>query len=103
MAALEEKLGGGPTDHSIVLGVVSGALFLGSGRVRPTLLMACERLLRTWTTHRKRTRGIRGLTWKRMCHVYRVFPCRVYIDSNHRDSRIYVTLVHGSLHEANLI
>jgi hypothetical protein len=26
--------------------------------------------------------------WKRMCHVDRVFPCRVYIDSNCRDSRI---------------
>jgi hypothetical protein len=25
------------------------------------------------------------------CHVDRVFPCRVYIDSNHRDSRIWVT------------
>jgi hypothetical protein len=23
--------------------------------------------------------------------VYQVFPYRVYIDSNHRDSRIYVT------------
>jgi hypothetical protein len=25
---------------------------------------------------------------KRTCRVGRVFPCRVYIDSNHRDSRI---------------
>jgi hypothetical protein len=25
---------------------------------------------------------------KRTCHVDRVFPCRVYIDSNCRDSRI---------------
>jgi hypothetical protein len=25
---------------------------------------------------------------KRTCHVGRDFPCRVYIDSNHRDSQI---------------
>jgi hypothetical protein len=25
---------------------------------------------------------------KRTCHVGRAFPCRVYINSNHRDSRI---------------
>jgi hypothetical protein len=46
MAVLGEKLGGGPADHSVGLGVMSGALFLGSGRVRPTLLMAYERLSR---------------------------------------------------------
>jgi hypothetical protein len=28
---------------------------------------------------------------KRTCRVGRVFSCRVYIDSNHRDSRIWVT------------
>jgi hypothetical protein len=54
MAVLGEKLGGGPADHSVGLGVVSGALFLGSGRVRPTLLMAYERLSRMWTTRKKR-------------------------------------------------
>jgi hypothetical protein len=61
-------------------GIISGALFLKSNRVHPTLLLACERL--------PRTRGIRGLRGKHMCHVYWVFPCRVYIDSNHRDSQI---------------
>jgi hypothetical protein len=29
------------------------------------------------------------------------FPCRVYIDSNHRDSQIWVPLVHDSLHVVN--
>jgi hypothetical protein len=49
-------------DRSIgVLGIVSGALFLRSNRVRPTLLMASERLSHTWTARRKRTCGIRGL------------------------------------------
>jgi hypothetical protein len=64
MDVLGEKLGGGHVDHSAGLGVVSGALFLKSSRVRPTLLMACERLPHTWTTHRKRTSGVRGLAWE---------------------------------------
>jgi hypothetical protein len=64
MAMLGEKLGGGPVDHSAGLGVVSGALFLESSRVRPTLLMCCERLPRTRTTHRKRMREVRGLAWE---------------------------------------
>jgi hypothetical protein len=82
MTMLEEKLGGGPADHLVALGVVSGALFLQSSRVRPTLLMAYERLPPTWTARRKHTRGVRGLPagsvrgaymdWhgKRICHVY---------------------------------
>jgi hypothetical protein len=64
MAVLGEKLGGGPADHSAGLGVVSGALFLRSSRVRPTLLVAYERLPRTGTAHRMRTSGVRGLTWE---------------------------------------
>jgi hypothetical protein len=64
MAVLGEKLGGGPTDHSIGLGVVSGALFVRSSRDRPTLLVACERLPRIGTTHRKCTSSIRGLAWE---------------------------------------
>jgi hypothetical protein len=44
-----------------VLRIVSRALFLRSSRVHPTLLMASERLPRTWTTHKNRTCGIRGL------------------------------------------
>jgi hypothetical protein len=74
MAVLGEKLGGGPTDHSVGLGVVSGALFLGSSRVRPTLLMACKRLPRTRTAHRKRTSGVRGLTWKAYVLCWLGFP-----------------------------
>jgi hypothetical protein len=35
-------------------------------------------------------------------HVDRVFSCRVYIDSNRRDSRIRVSLVCGSHHVDNL-
>jgi hypothetical protein len=46
MAMLREKLGGGLVDHSAGLGVVSGALFLGSYRVRPTLKVYAGH---TWT------------------------------------------------------
>jgi hypothetical protein len=64
MAVLGEKLSGGPVDHSVGLRVVSGSLFLESSRVRPTLLMAYERLSRTGTARRKRTPGVRGLEWE---------------------------------------
>jgi hypothetical protein len=61
MTMLGEKLDGGPADHSAGLGVVSGALFLGSNRVHPTLMMAYERLPRMETTHMKRMLDVRGL------------------------------------------
>jgi hypothetical protein len=38
-----------------------------------------------------------------MCRVDRVFPYKVYIDSNRRDSRIRVSLVCGSHHVDNLM
>jgi hypothetical protein len=44
-----------------VLGIVSGDLFLEGSRVHPTLLMASERLTRTWTAYRKHMCGIHGL------------------------------------------
>jgi hypothetical protein len=74
MVVLGEKLGDGPVDHSAGLGVVSGAPFLGSSRVRPMLLMACERLPRTWTARRKRTRGIRALAWETYVSCVSSFP-----------------------------
>jgi hypothetical protein len=61
MVVLEEKLGGRPVDHLAGLGVVSGVLFLGSSRVRPTLLMAYERLPRMGTARSKHTLSICGL------------------------------------------
>jgi hypothetical protein len=74
MAVLGEKLSGGPVDHSAGLGDVSGALFLGSSRIRPMLLMACERLPCMWTARRKRTRGIRGLVWEAYVSCVSGFP-----------------------------
>jgi hypothetical protein len=40
---------------------------------------------------------------KRKCHVYQVFPCRVYIDSNHRDSQIWVTACSWLPSSSNLL
>jgi hypothetical protein len=37
------------------------------------------------------------------CHVYQIFSCMVYIDSNHHNSHIWVLLVCGSHHVDNLI
>jgi hypothetical protein len=71
---LGEKLGGGPMDHSAGLGVVLGAFFLRSSRVRPTLLVACERLPRIGTVRRKRTPGIRGLAWEAYVSCWSNFP-----------------------------
>jgi hypothetical protein len=50
MVVLGEKLCDRPVDRSVgVLGIMLRTLFLRSSRVRPTLLMARERLPRTWT------------------------------------------------------
>jgi hypothetical protein len=74
MVVLGEKLGGGPADHSVGLGVVSGAIFLGSSRVHPMMLMACERLPHMWTHHRKRTQGVHGLAWEVYVSCVSSFP-----------------------------
>jgi hypothetical protein len=63
MVVIEEKLGGGPMDRSAgMLRIVSGALFLRSSSVRPTLLGQRERLSRMKTTCRKHTSDVRGLS-----------------------------------------
>jgi hypothetical protein len=74
MDELGEKLGSGPVDHSVRLGVMSGALFLESSRVRPTLLMAYKRLPRRGTARRKRTSDIRGLAWEVYMSCWLGFP-----------------------------
>jgi hypothetical protein len=62
MAVGGEKLGGGPADRSAgVLRIVTGALFLRSSRVHPTLLDQCQRLPRMGTARRKRMSDVRGL------------------------------------------
>jgi hypothetical protein len=62
MAVLGEKLGGGPVDRSAdMLRIVLIALFLGSSKVRPTLLGQRERLPCMKTVHEKRVSDVCGL------------------------------------------
>jgi hypothetical protein len=74
-----------------VLGIVSGVLFLGSS----DSVQLCRRLVESCNVRGPPARSVRWayMDWcgKRMCRVGRVFPCRVYIDSNRRDSQIWVT------------
>jgi hypothetical protein len=51
-----------------------GSPFIRSSRVHPILMMACERLPRTCTAHRKHMWGIRGLTWEAYVSCVSGFP-----------------------------
>jgi hypothetical protein len=89
---LGRETGYGPMDQSAgVLGIVSGALFLGSS----DSVQLCRWLVEGCHVQGPPTGSVHRayVDWygKHTCHVDRVFPCRVYIDSNHRDSRIWVT------------
>jgi hypothetical protein len=89
VVVLREKLGDGPADWSAgVPRIVSRALFLRSSRLRPTLLGQREKLPRTGTVHEKRMSDIFGPAQEAYVACVSGFPCRVYIDSNRRDSRI---------------
>jgi hypothetical protein len=84
---LRRETGYGPTDRSAgMLWIVSGALFLrGSDSVQ-----LCRWLVKGCHVWGPPTGSVRWayVDWcgKCTCHVGRVCPCRVYIDSNHRDS-----------------
>jgi hypothetical protein len=75
MVVLGEKLGRGPADRSAgALGIVSGALFLRSSRVHPTLMIASKRLPCMLTAYRKGMCGIRGLTREAYISCVSGFP-----------------------------
>jgi hypothetical protein len=65
-----------------------GALFLRSTKNPPTLLSQHERLQCTGTTHKNRMTDIRGLAWEAYMSCVSSFSCRMYINSNLRDSQI---------------
>jgi hypothetical protein len=72
---LEREVGYGPADRSAdVLLIMSGALFLRSGGICPNLSLSRKRLPRTGTTRRKRTLGVRGLTWEAYVSCWSGFP-----------------------------
>jgi hypothetical protein len=73
--------------------VTVGSVYLWSPRLLSSvgacfiLVGTCERLP-TWTTGDVWSETIRESSVESMWRVDRVFPCRVYIDSNGRDSQI---------------
>jgi hypothetical protein len=71
-----------------VLGIVSGAFFLRSS----DSVQLCRRLVEGCDVQGPPAGSVRRayVDWcgKRTCHVGQDFPCRVYIDLNHHDSRI---------------
>jgi hypothetical protein len=82
----------GSADRSVgVLGIVSGALFLRNS----DSVQLCRWLVEGWHVRGSPVGSIcrAYVDWcvKRTCHVGRIFPCRVYIDSNRHDSWIWVT------------
>jgi hypothetical protein len=65
----------GPMDRSTdVLWIVSGALFLRSSDPSQLCWRLCKRLPCTWTTHRMRTRGVRGLAREVYVPCWSGFP-----------------------------
>jgi hypothetical protein len=90
---LGREAGYGPTDWSAgALWIVSGTLFLrSSGHVQ-----LCWRLVKGCHVQGPPAGSVRRayVDWrgKRTCRVGQVFPYRVYINSNRRDSRIWATV-----------
>jgi hypothetical protein len=100
---LRRETGYGPMDRSAgVLWIVSGTLFLGSS----DSVQLCRRLVKGCLVRGLPAGNVHPtyVDWhgKYTCRIGRVFPCRVYIDSNRRDTRIWVSLVCGSHHVDNL-
>jgi hypothetical protein len=76
-------------DRSVgVLWIESGALFLRSSGIRPNRSVSQKMLL--YVDHMRYVwyLTIREKSVESMWRVGRVFPCRLYIDLNRRDSRI---------------
>jgi hypothetical protein len=77
--------------------------FLRSSGISPNLSVTHKRLLCVDHVRYVWSMVIRGLSVGIVWCVGWVFPCRVYINLNHRDSRIWVSLVCGSHHIDNLM
>jgi hypothetical protein len=83
------EAGYGPADRlADVLWIVSGALLLGDSGSIQICGQLCERLLCVDRVRYVCSWMIRGMSVESVWHVGQVFPCRVYIDSNHRNSHI---------------
>jgi hypothetical protein len=71
-----------------VLWIVSKAPFLRISGIHPNLLLAHKRLLYVDYVRYVWSMIIHRLSMESVWLVDQVFPCRMYIDSNRRDSRI---------------
>jgi hypothetical protein len=91
LVGLGEKLRWVPRTTQPSWEVVSGALFLESSSISPTLLMTHKRLLYMDHVRYVWSRAIHGLSVECVWRIGRVFLYMVYIDSNHCDSWIWVT------------
>jgi hypothetical protein len=87
---------------TVELWIVSGALLSGGSGFVQICWWLRERLLCINHIRCVWSGTIRGLSVGCVWCVGRVFPCRVYINSNRRDSQIWVSLVCGSHHVDNL-
>jgi hypothetical protein len=74
LAGLGEKLRRVPWTTQSGWEVESGALFLRSSSICPTLLMTYKRLPRTGTARRKRTPGVHQLEWVAYVSCWSGFP-----------------------------
>jgi hypothetical protein len=89
LAVRGEKLGGDPQiGQPACWGYSRESLFLGSNGIRPYLLVTHERLLYVDHVRYVWSRIIHGTSVESVWHAGQIFPYRVYINSNHRDSRI---------------
>jgi hypothetical protein len=73
--------------------MTAGPVYLRSPRLLPDVgvcfvLVGTSERLPSWTTGDVWSGTICESSVESVCHVDRVFSCMVYIDSNHRDSRI---------------
>jgi hypothetical protein len=66
------------------------------------IVVGTSKMLSTRTTRDVWSGTIRESSVERMWRVDWVFPCRVYINSNRHNSRIWVSLICGSHHVDNL-
>jgi hypothetical protein len=84
-----EKLGGDPhISQAVCWGCSRESLFLGSSGIHPNQSATHERLLYVDHMRYVWSRSIHGSSMESVWRVGRIFPCRVYIDSNHHKSRI---------------
>jgi hypothetical protein len=77
-----------PAGHSAGLRGGVRSTFSQEQCIRPTLLDQRKRLPCMRTTRVKHTSGVRGPAQEAYMLCVSDFPCRVYINSNYRDSRI---------------